>query len=78
MRNDNLRHRKGHGAAPTGGSDDSASPRAATAAAAVKADGAAATAADAGWLERYERFVPWVIFAISLATRFYRLDKPPG
>lgn len=30
------------------------------------------------FLEKYERFIPWVLLAICAFTRFWRLDKPNG
>ncbi len=38
----------------------------------------AGAASGQGWLERHERWAPWLLLAVALAIRFYRLDVPAG
>ncbi len=35
-------------------------------------------ASSVGWLERHERWVPFLLLLITGFTRYYRLDKPTG
>lgn len=36
------------------------------------------TAIHGTFLEKYERFIPWILLVLCGATRFWRLDKPGG
>lgn len=50
-------------------------------------DGGATTGCDAqtsgarasdDWLDRWQAFVPWLVFILCAATRYYRIREPPG
>jgi hypothetical protein len=66
-----------------GGKEDAGvgSPAATPAKAVYEGDAVASAAAADGqddWLERNERYIPWVVFALSAFIRYYRLHEPPG